>query len=69
VERIHKAGANLVFDFTFEDKGAFTKPWTAQLIYKPSPDGTMTENIYTISDELRFRERFLKQKVNIPIRR
>ena len=69
VERIHKAGANLVFDFTFEDKGAFTRPWTAQLIYKPSPDGTMTENIYTISDELRFRERFLKQKVNIPIRR
>jgi hypothetical protein len=29
----------------------------------------MTENIYTISDELRFRERFLNQKVDIPIRR
>jgi len=29
----------------------------------------MTENIYTISDELRFRERFLQQKPAIPIRR
>jgi hypothetical protein len=62
-------GENLAFDITFEDPGAFTKPWTAHLIYKPSPDGSMTENIYTISDELRFRERFLNQKVNIPIRR
>ena len=69
VERIHRAGPNLAFDITFEDPGAFTKPWTAHLIFKPSPDGSMTENIYTISDELRFRERFLNQKVNIPIRR
>src|SRR5262249_52317338 len=69
VERIHRMGENLAFDITFEDPGAFTKPWTAHLIYKPSPDGTMSENIYTISDELRFRERFLNQKVNIPIRR
>lgn len=69
VERIHRVGANLAFDITFEDAGAFTKPWDAHLIFKPSPDGSMTENIYTISDELRFRERFLNQKVNIPIRR
>jgi hypothetical protein len=39
------------------------------LIFKPAPDGSMTENIYTISDELRFRERFLQQKAAIPIRR
>ena len=69
VERIHRMGENLAFDITFEDPGAFTKPWTAHLIFKPSPDGSMSENIYTISDELRFRERFLNQKVNIPIRR
>ena len=69
VERIHRVGANLAFDITFEDPGAFTKPWTAHLIFKPSADGSMSENIYTISDELRFRERFLNQKVNIPIRR
>ncbi len=69
VERIHRVGENLAFDITFEDPGAFTKPWTAHLIFRPSPDGSMTENIYTISDELRFRERFLNQKVNIPIRR
>lgn len=29
----------------------------------------MIENIYTISDELRFRERFLKQAPTIPVRR
>jgi hypothetical protein len=69
VERIHRVGENLAFDITFEDSGAFTKPWTAHLIFRPAPDGSMTENIYTISDELRFRERFLNQKVNIPIRR
>ena len=69
VERIHRMGENLAFEITFEDPGAFTKPWTAHLIFRPSPDGSMTENIYTISDELRFRERFLNQKVNIPIRR
>jgi hypothetical protein len=69
VERIHRAGENLVFDLTFEDPGAFTKPWSASLIFRPAPDGTMTETIYTISDELRFRERFLQQKPAIPIRR
>jgi hypothetical protein len=69
VERIHRVGENLAFDITFEDPGAFTKPWAAHVIFKPSPDGSMTENIYTISDELRFRERFLRQKAAIPIRR
>jgi hypothetical protein len=28
VERIHSLGENLAFDITFEDPGAFTKPWT-----------------------------------------
>jgi hypothetical protein len=32
-------------------------------------DGIMTENVYTISDELRFRERFLGEKPTVPIRR
>jgi hypothetical protein len=69
VERIHRVGENLVFDMTFEDPGAFTKPWSTQLTFKPAPDGSMTETIFTISDELRFRERFLNQKAAIPIRR
>jgi hypothetical protein len=69
VERIHRDGENLVFDFTFEDPGAFTKPWSGRLVFKPAPDGSMTESIFTISDELRFRERFLDQKPTIPIRR
>jgi hypothetical protein len=69
IERIHRAGDNLVFDFTFDDPKAFTKPWSAQLTFTPVRDGSMTESIFTISDELRFRERFLQQKVTIPIRR
>ena len=69
VERIRREGANLVFDYTFEDPGAFTKPWSGRLTFKPAPDGSMTESIFTISDELRFRERFLDQKPTIPIRR
>lgn len=69
VERIHKAGENVVFDMTFEDPGAFTRPWSMQLMFEPAPDDTMTETIFTISDELRFRERFLQQKPPIPIRR
>ena len=56
---------HLVFDFTFEDPGAFTKPWSARATFRPAPDGTMTESVFTISDELRFRERFLQQKAAI----
>jgi len=33
----HRAGENLIVDFTFEDPGAFTKPWSATLTYKPAP--------------------------------
>jgi len=69
VERIHRDGETLIFDLTFEDAKAYTKPWSAQLAFKLVNDGSMTETIYTISDELRFRERFLHQKPNIPIRR
>jgi hypothetical protein len=69
VERIRRAGDTLVFDFTFDDPKAFTQPWSSQVSFKRAPDNTMTETIFTISDELRFRERFLKQKPTIPIRR
>jgi hypothetical protein len=70
VERIHRVdGETLVFDFTFEDLKAYTKPWSSQLTFKLVRDGVMTENIQTISDELRFRERFLHQPSPIPIRR
>jgi hypothetical protein len=71
VERIHRDGETLVFDFTFDDPKAYTKPWSAQLTYKLVHDGTMIEEIYTMSNELRFRERFrqLQQAPPIPIRR
>ncbi len=69
VERIHRDGETLVFDFTFDDPKAYTKPWPAQLAFKLVHDGTMTEEIFTISNELRFRERFLQQTPPIPIRR
>ncbi len=69
VERIRRVGDTLVFDFTFDDPKAFTRPWSAQLTFELVRDGAMTELIFTISDELRFRERFLQQPAPIPIRR
>jgi hypothetical protein len=69
VERIHRVDETLVFDLTFEDPKAYTKPWSSQLTFKLVHDGTMTESIFTISDELRFRERFLQQPAPISIRR
>jgi hypothetical protein len=69
IERIRRVDPEtLVFKFTFDDPKAYTKPWDAQLTFKLKTDGVMTEIIYTISDELRFRERFLNEKPPIPIR-
>ena len=69
VERIRREGDTLVMHFTVEDPGAFTKPWSAEVKYVRVEDGSMIETIYTISDELRFRERFLGVPSPIPIRR
>ena len=69
VERIRRDGDTLTMHFTFEDPGAFTKPWSAEVKYQRVDDGAMIETIYTISDELRFRERFLGVPSPIPIRR
>jgi hypothetical protein len=70
IERIRQTDPEtLVFDLTFDDPKAYTKPWTSQLTFKRSKDEVMTENIYTISDELRFRERFLGEKTTVPIRK
>jgi hypothetical protein len=69
VERIRRDGDALLIDMTFEDPGAFTKPWSAQLKFERVDDGAMIETIFTISDELRFRERFLGVPSPIPIRR
>ena len=69
VERIRREGDALVMDFTFEDPGAFTTPWSAQVKFERITDGSMVEKIFTISDELRFRERFLGVPAPIPIRR
>ena len=69
VERIRRAGDRLAMEFMFEDPGAFTKPWSAQVSFERVQDGSMVETIFTISDELRFRERFLGVPSPIPIRR
>jgi len=69
VERIRRVDPEtLVFNFTFDDPKAYAKPWEGQLAFKLKTDGIMTETIYTISDELRFRQRFLNEKPTIPIR-
>lgn len=69
IERIRRDGEMLLVELAFEDSGAFTKPWSAQLKFERVDDGSMIETIYTISDELRFRERFLGVPAPIPIRR
>jgi hypothetical protein len=69
VERIRREGDTLAMELTFDDPGAFTKPWSAQLKFERVQDGSMIETIFTISDELRFRERFLGVPSPIPIRR
>jgi hypothetical protein len=69
VERIRRDGDTLAVDLTFDDPGAFTKPWSTQLKFERVQDGSMIETIFTISDELRFRERFLGVPSPIPIRR
>jgi len=69
VERIKRVDPEtLVFNLTFDDPKAYTKPWDGQLTFKLVKDGIMTEIIYTISDELSFRQRFLNEKPPIPIR-
>jgi hypothetical protein len=70
IERIRRVDAEtLRIDFTFEDRVAYTRPWTAQHAFKAVHDDKMGETITTMSDELRYRERFLNQKPPIAIRR
>ena len=69
IERIRRVDPEtLVFNFTFDDPKAYTKPWDGQLTFKLKTDGIMTETIYTISDELSYRQHFLNEKPTIPIR-
>jgi hypothetical protein len=69
IERIRRTDPNtLVFHFTFDDPKAYARPWDGELTFKLKNDGIMTETIYTISDELSFRQRFLGEKPAIPIR-
>jgi hypothetical protein len=70
IERIRRTDPEtLVFDMTFEDPVAYAKPWSSQLTFKLDRKGVMTENVYTIVDESRFRERFLGEKSFLPISR
>jgi hypothetical protein len=70
IERIRRVDPEtLHIDFTFEDPIAYTRPWTAEHTWKRVPDGLMVETVTTMSDEWRYRERYLKQKPPIPIRR
>jgi hypothetical protein len=69
IERIRRTDPDtLVFHFTFDDPKAYTRAWDGELTFKLKNDGVMTETIYTISDELSFRQRFLNEKPTIPIR-
>ncbi len=70
IERIRRVDpSTLQIDFTFEDPVAYTHPWNSQYKFRLVPGGKMTETVTTMSDELRYRERFLNQKPAVPIRR
>jgi hypothetical protein len=70
IERMQRVDPEtLRIDFTFEDPIAYTHPWNSTLTAKLVHDGKMTETVTTMSDELRYRERFLNEKPSIPIRR
>jgi hypothetical protein len=50
----------LVDNLMIDDPGAYTKPWTGQLTFKLDHTGELRESIYTVSDELRFRNDIIK---------
>ena len=55
-ERIRRVDPEtLQIDFTLDDPVAYSRPWTSQHTFKLAPDGTMTETITTMSDELLYR--------------
>lgn len=51
---------NLVDDITFDDPVAYTKPWSARMTFKLDHSGELHENIYTATDELRFKTDMIK---------
>ena len=53
----------------WEDPVAYTRPWTSQHTFKLIPGGKMGEVVTTMSDELHYRERLLRQKPPVPIRK
>ncbi len=70
IERMRRVDPEtLQIDFTFEDPIAYAHPWKSTLTAKLVHDGKMTETVTTMSDELHYRELFLNQSPNIPIRR
>ena len=70
IERMRRIDPQtLQIDFTFEDPVAYTHPWTSQHTFKLIPGGKMGEVVTTMSDELHYRERFLRQKPPVPIRK
>jgi hypothetical protein len=50
----------LVDDLTFDDPGAYTKPWNGQLKFKLDHSGELHESIFTATDELRFKADMIK---------
>ena len=51
---------NLVDDITFDDPTAYTQPWKARMTFKLDHTGELHENIYTATDEMRFKTDMVK---------
>jgi hypothetical protein len=50
---------NMVDDITFDDPMAYAKPWNTQMTFKLDHSGELHENIYTATDELRFKSQMV----------
>jgi hypothetical protein len=50
---------NLGDDLSFDDPTAYTKPWNSKMSFTLDHSGELHENIYTATDELRFKRRMV----------
>jgi hypothetical protein len=51
---------NLVDDLTIDDPLVYTKPWNSKMTFKLDQNGELHENIYTATDELRFKKQMVE---------
>jgi hypothetical protein len=70
VERFRRVDhETLEDDLTFDDPGAYVRPWTGKVVFKLDPVGKMVEMVYTMSDEIHFQNDIMKPSSQKPSRK